>query len=227
MTWSRASQKTSGKLSLTGKRCKSSNSNNLLVIIGVMEMRPAHAGRRARPRAMPAGLARLDRSPMPAARLALMGVSGPAGRRRARVNALRSCTVALIVAGVIGIPLLAIRTFAANKSAKAADAQARTAEQGHITDRFTAAVEQLGSDKMAVRLGAIYALERISRDSRRDYWTIMETLTAYVREHAPWPQAIASPFVQLQGSSAAEPARSQVSAGHRHSSHPHCPRAPG
>ena len=108
--------------------------------------------------------------------------------------------LALIVAGVIGIPLLAIRTFAANKSAKAADAQARTAEQGHITDRFTAAVEQLGSDKMAVRLGAIYALERISKDSRRDHWTIMETLTAYVREHAPWPprQTLVNPFVQLQ-----------------------------
>jgi hypothetical protein len=60
--------------------------------------------------------------------------------------------LALIVAGVIGISLLYVRTVAANKSAKAADDQARTAEQGHITDRFTAAVEQLGSDKMAVRL---------------------------------------------------------------------------
>jgi hypothetical protein len=77
----------------------------------------------------------------------------------------------------------------------------RCAEQGHITDRFTKAVEQLGSDKMAVRLGAIYALERISKDSPRDHWSIMETLTAYVREHAPWPprQALTNPFVELQG----------------------------
>jgi uncharacterized protein YjbI with pentapeptide repeats len=37
-----------------------------------------------------------------------------------------------------------------------------------------------------VRLGAIYALERIARDSERDHWPIMEILTAYVREHAPW-----------------------------------------
>jgi hypothetical protein len=55
----------------------------------------------------------------------------------------------------------------ANRSAKAADAQARTAEQGHIPDRFTKAVEQLASDKLPVRVGTIYALERISRDSRR------------------------------------------------------------
>jgi hypothetical protein len=99
--------------------------------------------------------------------------------------------LSLIVGGVIGIRLLYIRT-------RAADRQARTAEQGHITDRFTKAVEQLGSDKLSVRLGAIYALERISRDSRRDHWTIMETLTAYVREHAPWPSRQANPFVQLQ-----------------------------
>ena len=114
--------------------------------------------------------------------------------------------LALIIAGVIGIPLLALRTFAANKSARAAVAQARTAEQGHITDRFTAAVEQLGSDKMAVRLGAIYALERISRDSRRDSWTITETLAAFVREHAPWPprQGLGNPFVQWQASGADE-----------------------
>jgi uncharacterized protein YjbI with pentapeptide repeats len=109
--------------------------------------------------------------------------------------------LALIIAGAIGIPLLYVRTLAAHR-------QARTAEQGHITDRFTKAVEQLGSEKMAVRLGAIYALERISKDSRRDHWTIMETLTAYVRERAPWPsrQALANPFVELQGSSAGETA---------------------
>jgi uncharacterized protein YjbI with pentapeptide repeats len=55
-----------------------------------------------------------------------------------------------------------------------------------ITEHYTRAVEHLGSDKLAVRLGAIYALERIARDSERDHWPIMEILTAYVREHAAW-----------------------------------------
>jgi hypothetical protein len=49
-----------------------------------------------------------------------------------------------------------------------------------ITERYTRAVEQLGSDKLELRLGAIYALERIARDSERDHWPIMEILTAYV-----------------------------------------------
>ena len=45
----------------------------------------------------------------------------------------------------------------------------------------------LGSDKLEARLGAIYALERIARESKRDHWPIMETLTAYVRTKSPAP----------------------------------------
>lgn len=54
---------------------------------------------------------------------------------------------------------------------------------GQITERFTKAIEQLGNEKIEVRLGGICALERIARDSENDYWTVMEVLTAYVREH--------------------------------------------
>jgi hypothetical protein len=60
-------------------------------------------------------------------------------------------------------------------------------EQGHITDRYTKAIEQLGSDKLDVRLGGIYALERIAVDSRRDHPTVVEVLSAFVREHAQPP----------------------------------------
>jgi hypothetical protein len=118
--------------------------------------------------------------------------------------------LALIAIGAIGIPLLWIRTRAADRQARAANeqsrianVQAKTAEQGHITDRFTKAIEQLGSEKMAVRLGAIYALERLSKDSREDHWAIMEVLTAYVRDNAPWPpkEATGNPFVELQAGS--------------------------
>jgi hypothetical protein len=38
-------------------------------------------------------------------------------------------------------------------------------EQGQVTDRYTKAIEQLGSDKLDVRIGGIYALERIVWDS--------------------------------------------------------------
>jgi Pentapeptide repeats (8 copies) len=57
--------------------------------------------------------------------------------------------------------------------------------EGQITDRFAKAIGQLGDDVPDVRLGGIYALERIARDSRRDHGTVMEVLTAYVRKCAP------------------------------------------
>lgn len=53
-----------------------------------------------------------------------------------------------------------------------------------ITERFTRAIDQLGSDKLEVRLGGIYALERIAKDSEKDCWAIMEVLTTYLRENA-------------------------------------------
>lgn len=60
-------------------------------------------------------------------------------------------------------------------------------QEKNITDLYTKAIGQLGSDKLEVRLGGIYALERIARESGKDHWPIMEVLTAYVRENAPWP----------------------------------------
>ena len=61
--------------------------------------------------------------------------------------------------------------------------------EGQVTDRYTKAIEQLGSDKLDVRIGGIYALERIAHDSVRDHSTVMEVLTAFIREHShePWP----------------------------------------
>jgi hypothetical protein len=56
--------------------------------------------------------------------------------------------------------------------------------QRRITESFSKATEQLGNKKTEVRLGGIYTLERISRESADDYWTIMETLCAFVRERA-------------------------------------------
>ena len=60
-------------------------------------------------------------------------------------------------------------------------------EQGQLTERFTRAVDQLGSDRLDVRLGGIYALERIARDYPPDRSTIGEVLTAYIRQRSPWP----------------------------------------
>src|ERR687888_554601 len=57
-------------------------------------------------------------------------------------------------------------------------------------ERFGQAIEQLASDRAdgsprtETRLGGIYALERIADESEKDYWPVMEVLTAYLRENA-------------------------------------------
>jgi hypothetical protein len=53
-----------------------------------------------------------------------------------------------------------------------------------ITETYSRAVAQLASDKLEERLGGIYTLESISKESPDDYWTAMETLTAFVRERS-------------------------------------------
>ncbi len=58
-------------------------------------------------------------------------------------------------------------------------------EEGQITERFTRAIDQLcKKENLEVRLGGIYALERIAKDSPKDHPQIMEILVAYVRENA-------------------------------------------
>ncbi len=77
------------------------------------------------------------------------------------------------------------QAVAANEQARAANEQARIAEQGHITDRFSTAVEHLGSEQLPVRLGGIYALWRLAKDSpERDVISVIDILCAFVR-HPP------------------------------------------
>jgi hypothetical protein len=68
--------------------------------------------------------------------------------------------------------------------------QIGVAQEGQITERFTRAVDQLGQpgpDRLDVRLGGIYALERIAHDSPTHQLAVVEILTAFIRSHAPWP----------------------------------------
>jgi hypothetical protein len=57
-----------------------------------------------------------------------------------------------------------------------------------VTDRYTKAIDQLRSDKLDERIGGIYALDRVARDSFTDHPTAMEVLAAFIGEHlqAQW-----------------------------------------
>lgn len=105
--------------------------------------------------------------------------------KAAKLKAITDTRTALL-AGLIGVG--ALLTFWLNSRVYRITAQTlKVTEQGQITERYTKAIEQLGSDKIDIRLGGIYALERIARDSAEDGATIAEVLTAFIRGRAPWP----------------------------------------
>jgi hypothetical protein len=95
--------------------------------------------------------------------------------------------------------------------------QLQISREGQVTERFNTAIGHLGKagdDNMDVRLGAIYALERIAKTSEGDREAIAEILTAYVRIHAAqshrqwrdWrPSALASTDNRLPGLRARAP----------------------
>ena len=91
-----------------------------------------------------------------------------------------------VPATVVAVVALYFTMQQTSEELRATRDQVGLSEQGQLTDRFSKAVEQLGTqDSLEVRLGGIYALERIALDSARDHPTVMEVLSACVREHAP------------------------------------------
>jgi uncharacterized protein YjbI with pentapeptide repeats len=94
------------------------------------------------------------------------------------------------LAQILGGGAVAIGIYFAWTNFIVAQETLKVAQENQITERFTRAVDQLGAfDKagnpaIEIRLGGIYALERIANESKKDYWPIMEILTAYVRKNS-------------------------------------------
>ena len=68
------------------------------------------------------------------------------------------------------------------EQAKAAQDQAETSQRGLLNERYQRGAEMLGSPVLAVRLGGIYALQRLNEDDPEQYHVqIMRLLSAFVR----------------------------------------------
>ncbi|WP_328544547.1 pentapeptide repeat-containing protein [Streptomyces europaeiscabiei] len=68
---------------------------------------------------------------------------------------------------------------------------AQLTREGQVTEQYVEAIKLLstpeGDDGMMARLGGIYSLERIMRDSEKDHDTAVHVLAAFVRKYAPAP----------------------------------------
>jgi uncharacterized protein YjbI with pentapeptide repeats len=79
--------------------------------------------------------------------------------------------------------LLFVTAYVSLQTLKATQRNVLVAEEKQVTERFTQAINQLGNEgNITIRLGGIYALERIARDSEKDHWPIMEVLTSFIQE---------------------------------------------
>lgn len=59
--------------------------------------------------------------------------------------------------------------------------QHRLAERGQISERFAHAIELLGSSSVDIRIGTVYVLEGVARDSVDDHPVVMEVLSSFIR----------------------------------------------
>ncbi|HEV7483838.1 MAG TPA: hypothetical protein VGO13_12150 [Solirubrobacterales bacterium] len=97
---------------------------------------------------------------------------------RARLNgegAVRS-TILQLVAGLVVLVGLLYTSL-----------QVGITRETHYTDRYTKAIDQLGHEKAIVRVGGIFALERLALNSSDDGPTVINVLSGYLRTTAPRP----------------------------------------
>lgn len=125
--------------------------------------------------------------------LNMMPMAASASNTASQASVLVAIIVAAIgAAATFTVGLLNFRTqrrgqkFQENQGGR----QLELMLSSQMTDRFTKAIDQLGSEKKAVRIGGIFALERIARDSQDEstnytIQSIAYTLATFVRESQP------------------------------------------
>ena len=112
--------------------------------------------------------------------LAIAGGAKPGtDRANARLDAVRT---GLAVGAGIGAAAGLVLAFRRQHHQEiATDLTDWDATERRITELYTKAVEQLGSDKAPVRLGGLYALERLAQDNPAHRQTIVNVICAYLR----------------------------------------------
>jgi len=115
-------------------------------------------------------------------------------------------TIATIAGGVVVFLNFRVAKDGVELAQKKLEQETKLAEARLTMERFSKAVDMMGSDKsIHLRLGGIYALESIALDSSDDkidenYRQVLEVLTAFVRENSPYP-----PRKQVEKESAIPP----------------------
>ncbi|QLH22367.1 pentapeptide repeat-containing protein [Streptomyces sp. Rer75] len=102
--------------------------------------------------------------------------------RLGAVNAVRT-TLLQAVGGLVVL----FGAYATWRQLRVSQDSLRAAQEGYVTDRFSRGVDQIGDDKLDVRIGGLHALWRLAEHSPRDREAVISILAAFLRTHLPWP----------------------------------------
>ncbi|MEO0993794.1 MAG: pentapeptide repeat-containing protein [Pseudomonadota bacterium] len=126
---------------------------------------------------------------------ALFGLSDPLDRVSgialgAEPQALQGLSIAYGVRVLALLALLAVPAWLSlfwlrTRRTAVAEARAEAALRAELDARYARAIDRLGHAQRAVRLGGIYALEQVARESLSHHLPVMQALAAYVRTNAP------------------------------------------
>ena len=90
--------------------------------------------------------------------------------------------VGLLIGGLLAFVLAGWRAWVAEREADATQRQAGTTQQSLLNERYQRGAEMLGSTVLAVRLGGIYALNRLAEEHPQQYHIqVMELFCAVAR----------------------------------------------
>jgi hypothetical protein len=98
-----------------------------------------------------------------------------------RTTALQAIGGLAVLAGAV----LAFQQLTADR--QQAIATQELTRQGQASERFTRAIDQLGSERLEVRLGGIYGLEQIAQQAPDNRLAVTEVLVAFLHRSRPPP----------------------------------------
>ena len=90
--------------------------------------------------------------------------------------------VAIVLGGMVALVLSIWRSAIADRQAVTARRQSSIAQSGLWNERYQKGAEMLGSNVLSVRLGGVYALDRLAREHPAEYHIpILQLFCAFVR----------------------------------------------
>jgi uncharacterized protein YjbI with pentapeptide repeats len=110
-------------------------------------------------------------------------------------NQLRQTLVLAAAALLLGFGAFAFwrRARATEDALRATTRTLAGTRDAEKAERLSRALAALADDRLQIRLGAVYLLEGIARESERDRGPIVEILCAYVRDRAAWREGSPAP----------------------------------